>query len=213
MKDFSQRYLQYLKGDLKGLNLTRILDEDEFYQKQILDSVIPIEKTRLITAELEKHKLLIDVGFGGGFPVIPLSYLFPKVKFVGFEGRGKKVKAVQKIADHFNLKNVSLFHKRIEEVLIDLETVITFKAVGNVNKLLASINSTKTVYACFYKGPNFSKKEGDEPLLTGWKLVEEKEFEIPGTDGRVLLIYKNTSVPCGTSPKNKINLVKLSDLL
>ena len=49
--------------------------------------------------------------------------------------------------------------------------------------------------------------------LRGWKLVEENEFEIPGTDGRVLLVYKNTGVPCGTSSKNKINLVKLSDLL
>ena len=91
--------------------------------------------------------------------------------------------------------------------------MITFKAVGNVNKLLACINSTKTVYVCFYKGPNFLEKEGDEPLLKGWRLVEENEFEIPGTDGRVLLVYKNTSVPCGTNPKNKINLVKLSDLL
>ena len=213
MKEFSQRYLEYLKDDLKGLNLTRILDEDEFYQKQILDSVIPIEKARLIRTELEKRKLLIDVGFGGGFPIIPLSYLFPEVKFVGFEGRSKKVKAVQKIAEHFQLKNVSLYHKRIEEILIDLEAVITFKAVGNVNKLLACINSTKTVHACFYKGPNFSEKEGDEPLLKGWKLLEENEFEIPGTDGRVLLVYKNTSVPCGTSSKNKNNLVKLSELL
>ena len=213
MKEFSQRYLRILNSDLKGLNLTRILDEDEFYQKQILDSIIPIEKTKLIMNELKKRKLLIDVGFGGGFPVIPLSYLFPEVKFVGFEGRGKKVKAVQKIASHFNLKNVSLFHKRIEDILIDLEVVITFKAVGSVNKLLACINSTKAVYVCFYKGPNFSEKEGDESLIKGWKFVEEKEFEIPGTDGRVLLIYKNTSVPCGTSSKNKINLVKLSDLL
>lgn len=213
MKEFSQRYLQYLKEDLKGLNLTRILDEDEFFKKQILDSIIPIEKTKTIREELEKKKFLIDVGFGGGFPIIPLSYLFPEVEFVGFEGRGKKVKAVQKIAEHFKLKNISLFHKRIEEVLIDREAVITFKAVGNVNKLLSCIHSTKIVHVCFYKGPKFSEKEGDEPLLRGWKLVEENEFEIPGTDGRVLLVYKNTGVPCGTNSKNKINLVKLSDLL
>ena len=213
MKEFSQKYLKFLKDDLGGLNLTRILDDDEFYQKQILDSVIPIQKTKLIKEELEKKKLLIDVGFGGGFPIIPLSYLFPEFKFVGFEGRGKKVNAVQKIADYFKLKNISLFHKRIEEVLIDFEAIITFKAVGNINKLLSCIHSTKTVYVCFYKGPNFLEKEGGEPPLKGWRLVDENEFEIPGTEGRVLLVYKNIGVPRGTSSKNKINLVKLSDLL
>ena len=213
MKEFSQKYLQFLKDELKGLNLTRILDEEEFYQKQILDSVIPIEKTSFIKKELENRKILIDVGFGGGFPIIPLSYLFPKVKFVGFEGRSKKVKAVESIVKHFNLQNVLLFHKRIEEILIDLEVVVTFKAVGNVNKLLDCIRTTKPIYVCFYKGPQFLEKEGGDPLLKGWSLVGEHQFEVSGTDGRTLLIYKNTSVPCGTSLKKKINLVKLSDLL
>ena len=67
MKEFSHKYLRFLKDELSGLNLTRILDEEEFYQKQVLDSVLPIQSTDIVRDRLKKTKLLVDVGFGGGF--------------------------------------------------------------------------------------------------------------------------------------------------
>ena len=71
----------------------------------------------------------------------------------------------------------------------------------------------KAVQSPISKGPNFFEKEGMEPLIKGWKLVEKKEVSIPGTEGRLFLVYKNHNVPHGTQAKNKINLVKLSELL
>ncbi|MEE2743767.1 MAG: RsmG family class I SAM-dependent methyltransferase [Bdellovibrionota bacterium] len=213
MKNFSKEYLNILKNELKGINLTRILDQDEFYYKQILDSVLPIESSELILKELNKRKIILDIGFGGGFPLLPLGYKFPSFKCIGLESKNKKVEAVRRITKLLNLKNIDVFHKRIEDVLIDVEVVITFKAVGEVNKMLKSIRTNKSIYVCFYKGPNFFEKEGTEPLIKGWKLVEKREVSIPGTEGRLFLVYKNHNVPHGTQAKNKINLVKLSELL
>ena len=44
MRKLAQDYLAILKGELAGLNLTRILDEEDFYNKQIVDSLIPYEQ-------------------------------------------------------------------------------------------------------------------------------------------------------------------------
>ena len=213
MKEFSKKYLSILKNELKGINLTRILDEDEFYYKQVLDSTLPLENSSFILNELSKRKILVDVGFGGGFPLIPLSFKFPHFKFLGFESKNKKVKAVREISELLNLKNVQVYHKRIEDILIDVDVILTFKAVGEVSKILKSLRASKSILVCFYKGPNFLEKEGKDDLPSGWALVEDKEVDIPGTEGRTFLIYKNTIVPCGTNPKNKINLVKLSQFL
>jgi 16S rRNA (guanine527-N7)-methyltransferase len=41
MKEFSEKYLELLTGEFAGINLTRIESPEEFYNKQILDSVLP----------------------------------------------------------------------------------------------------------------------------------------------------------------------------
>ena len=67
MKEFSDAYLDILNNELKGLNLTRILDPQEFYEKQVLDSLYPFEKMPELESVVNSTNLLLDVGFGGGF--------------------------------------------------------------------------------------------------------------------------------------------------
>ena len=82
MLDFSIRYLNILKTQFEGLNLTKILEQDEFYHKQILDSILPYQESKLFQDDVKKTGLVVDVGFGGGFPILPLAKLLPHVRFV-----------------------------------------------------------------------------------------------------------------------------------
>ena len=85
MLDFSYAYLHLLKTKYAGLNLTNILDQDEFYHKQIIDSIQPYLDSPIFKEWVQKTKVVVDVGFGGGFPILPLAKLLPEVKFVGVE--------------------------------------------------------------------------------------------------------------------------------
>src|SRR5690606_8674333 len=123
MLDFSIRYLHVLKTKLAGLNLTNILDQDEFYHKQILDSVNPYLQSELFQQEVQKRGVVVDVGFGGGFPILPLAKLLPGVKFVGVESRRKKAEAVTLIAEELGLTNGKLVHSRLEDFL-DRKSVV-----------------------------------------------------------------------------------------
>ncbi len=212
MLDFSIHYLQVLKTKLAGLNLTNILDPDEFYNKQILDSINPYLQSELFQTSLNKTGVLVDVGFGGGFPILPLAKLLPEKNFVGIESKRKKVDAVKQIAEELSLNNVKLIHSRLEDFLFDRPATITLKAVGTVKDYLPAVNNTtKELQVFFYKGPSFMELEGkDLPSLEKhWTLLKNEEIAVPGTQQRWLVSFGCQNVPRGTSK----SLVKLSDFL
>jgi 16S rRNA (guanine527-N7)-methyltransferase len=212
MLDFSIRYLNVLKTKLAGINLTNILDPDEFYHKQILDSINPYLQSDLFKAEVQKRGLVVDVGFGGGFPILPLAKLLPEVQFVGVESKRKKVDAVKLIAQELGINNVRLVHSRLEDFLFDRPATVTFKAVGTVLDYLPIIQRTHSdMSVFFYKGPSFMELEGAslKKLEKDWKFLENQEITVPGTQQRFLVSFSALNVPRGTGK----TLVKLSDFL
>ena len=211
MKEFSKQYLDLLMGEFAGINLTRIDSEEEFYQKQIMDSVLPMTESKVFKKCLESTKLMVDIGFGGGFPILPMAYQNPDKRFFGFDARAKKAQVVQQIANRLNLKNATLRHQRFEHILFDRDVVITFKAVGKVSDLLPMFKTNNNLYVFFYKGPNFYELEDFEELLEDWEVIEEITYDVPGTEGRTLLGFKNLNVLRGTKTTEKI--IKFSSLL
>lgn len=210
MLDFSIRYLNVLKTKLSGLNLTNILDPDEFYHKQILDSINPYLQSEAFKADVQRKKLVVDVGFGGGFPILPLAKLLPDVQFVGVESKRKKVDAVKLISEELGLHNVKLVHSRLEDFLFDVPATVTFKAVGTAADYLPAINHTVQDLSVFlYKGPNFMELEGKSlsTLEKNWKFNGVQEISVPGTQQRFLVSFSAQNVPRGTAK----SLVKLSD--
>src|SRR5690606_16023738 len=109
----------------------------------------PYIQSDLFQKEVQKKKVLVDVGFGGGFPILPLAKLLPEVQFVGVETRRKKADAVRLIAEELKLENVKLVHSRLEDFLFDRPAAITFKAVGTAKDYLPIINRTTNDISVF----------------------------------------------------------------
>ncbi|MEX0798162.1 MAG: RsmG family class I SAM-dependent methyltransferase [Bacteriovoracaceae bacterium] len=215
MRQFAREYFDLLVGEYKGINLTRITNFDEFYNKQILDSIEPLNQSRQFKASILSTGLFLDIGFGGGFPILPLAHSLPQIKFLGVETRNKKVKVVREIANKLGLSNVKLVHERIENILIDAPVVCSLKAVGKIDDFLSRINVfAPDVIIYFYKGPNFFKLEEEalKNVVSCWNVVEQREITIPGTEKRYLIGFKPKKVPHGTNTINVKQLVKVSDI-
>lgn len=63
---------------------------------------------------IEDKQRVVDVGTGGGFPGLPLAIAYPDVDFLLVDSVGKKLGAVQDMADTLGLTNVKVHHGRAE---------------------------------------------------------------------------------------------------
>ena len=210
LREFSDKYLRILTTDYEGLNLTRILDPEEFYNKQIMDSILPFSDLNSVRTLFENSQTIVDIGFGGGFPILPLAFLMPDKQFIGFEASAKKAKAVNDIAQKLGLNNVNCHHERLENILFNTaDTLVTFKAVGRVDKFLSILyTDKKDLRVLFYKGPSY---ENDEALaakrLKHWEQILKVKYNIEGTDERNIVAFKPVNVLRGT----EINRLKKFD--
>lgn len=209
MDKFTPQYLELVKGELASLNLTRILDEEEFHQKQYLDSLLPFNKIKKFKELIDEHEVVVDLGCGGGFPLLPLAFNYPDNIFIGIDARAKKMNAVNLIAERIGLDNVRANHARFEKLNFDIPVMITVKAVGKIKEILRSLTLSEESYALFYKGPSVRDQEDVPEHTGGWRLVQEEKI-VFGEYTRTYFLYR--FVPRGTS-KIKKNLVNLTDLL
>ena len=108
------------------LNLISRKDIDQLYLKHVLYS---LSIAQII--DFCPGTKVLDVGTGGGFPGIPLAIKLPQVQFHLIDSIGKKVKAVQCIAQELGLTNVSITQTRAENVKEQYDFILG-RAVTNL---------------------------------------------------------------------------------
>ena len=106
------------------INLSAYREEEQCWVGNILDSIEGIGGN-----EFGDGMRVLDLGTGGGFPLLPLAILFPNVSFTGLDATKKKIEAVRRIANHLNLTNVDLLIGRAEELGREVHLREQFDAV------------------------------------------------------------------------------------
>lgn len=91
-------------------NLTRITSPEDFWEKNLWDSLAPI-----LSYDLEGKKI-IDIGTGAGFPALPIAIAFPHVKVTCMDSVAKKINFIHEIKKTLNLKNIDTLINRAEIV-------------------------------------------------------------------------------------------------
>lgn len=94
------------------INVISRKDIDEnFYPRHVLHS-LAIAKSGM----LKSGQHVLDLGCGGGFPVIPLAIMYPEIKFVAVDSIGKKIKVVSAVVEALGLENVEIHNCRVESL-------------------------------------------------------------------------------------------------
>lgn len=128
-------YMNYILDRNQHINLTAIMDDEEFIKKHLIDSMI-ISKL----PEFTKSETVIDIGTGAGFPGIPLAVLAKQKNFLLVDSLLKRIKIVNEGIDLLQLNNVSAVHARGENLSLrhpfeNGADLVIARAVANMSKL------------------------------------------------------------------------------
>ena len=92
------------------VNLISRKDIEHLYERHVLHSLGIAKVCAFRTGER-----IIDVGTGGGFPLVPLAIMFPESTFHGIDGIGKKIMAVKGVIEGLGLTNCTADQVRSED--------------------------------------------------------------------------------------------------
>jgi 16S rRNA (guanine527-N7)-methyltransferase len=158
-----------------NLNLTRITEHEEFWEKHLWDSVRGVGESIASKDPLQ----VIDIGTGAGFPGLPLAIARPDWQLTLVDSTAKKVGFIESIAPEIGLTNIHPVVSRIEELGQQAQhrqkyDLALIRAVANANICaeyalpLVKLGGT----AILYRG-NWTEEEATSLELAAAKLGGE----------------------------------------
>lgn len=137
-------------------NLISKNDTQKVWERHIIDSC-------QFYNFIKEKKIILDLGSGGGFPVIILAILFKDILFYATESITKKAKFLQLVKEELKINNLIIENDRIEKLKKISPDIITARAFKDISTTLfyANLHKTKHTSIVTAKG----KKVDDELQL------------------------------------------------
>lgn len=179
----------------ESINLTAIRDRDEFWLKHIWDSIHPVADM------VEIPSPVLDLGTGGGFPLIPLAVTFPESHFVGIDSVNKKLNVIRQTAGSLHVDNVELIHGRAEDLAREPKLrehfgLVVSRAVAELRILLEYVVPFVRVGGWIYA---YKSVEVEQEIRLAQKAIEvlgvemmrQVDYSLPGeSQKRSLLMFQ-----------------------
>ena len=191
-------YARLLREWNEKINLTAILDDEGIAVKHFLDCLL-VGKF----ADFKAGQKIIDVGTGAGFPGLVLAAAYPDIHVTLLDSTGKKLKAVEDMAQRMGVDNAHILHMRAEEAgknneLREKYDFATARAVAELRVLL------EYTLPFVKKGGSFLSLKGAAAVAEidsagvslktlGGKIESVNEFSLPGGDKRAIINVKKIS--------------------
>ena len=121
-QQFQRLYELIIDGN-KHLNLTRITEPLEFWEKHLWDSlrgIAPLLSPNRVGGidelPLKSMQKVIDIGTGAGFPGLPVALALPKLTVTLLDGTRKKISFLENLVPQLGIKNAVPLIGRSEEI-------------------------------------------------------------------------------------------------
>lgn len=191
-------YASELKEWNDKINLTAIIDDEGIAVKHFLDCLLVCEY-----ADFKSGDKIIDVGTGAGFPGLVIAAAYPEVSVTLLDSTGKKLTAVENMAEAMGVTNVQIVHMRAEDAgkkpeFREQYDYSTARAVAELRVLLEYTLPFVKVGGSFLslKGASALEEiDGARVSLRtlGGKIDSTHEFSLPGGDKRAIINVKKIS--------------------
>ncbi len=118
IRQFEILYQQIIEGNQK-LNLTRITEPEEFWEKHLWDSLAPFREINDLDVNWESELSVIDVGTGAGFPGLPVAIAYPHWSVTLLDSTRKKINFIEEIIPQLAILKTQVLVGRAEAIAKD----------------------------------------------------------------------------------------------
>ena len=127
-----ERLTDIMLSTNRSMNITAITDVEKIIPLHYADCV-------KIAAHIPSNATVLDVGCGGGFPILPLAIVRPDLQITGLDSTDKKIRYVKQAGEQLGL-NIRTLSARAEDVAKMPEyregfDVVIGRAVARLNVL------------------------------------------------------------------------------
>jgi 16S rRNA (guanine527-N7)-methyltransferase len=113
----------------KKMNMTRITSPQDIEIKHFFDSLALIPFIKKL-----KHKSILDVGSGGGFPGIPLSIVLPDTTFTLLDASRKRIHFLKYVSHLLGTQHIHVCCNRLESFTPDTNfDIIISRAFSDIS--------------------------------------------------------------------------------
>ncbi len=113
---FQELYEGILEGN-RQLNLTRITEPVDFWEKHLWDSLRGVwSQESEGKCEISPTSKIIDIGTGAGFPGIPVAIAFPDSAVTLLDSTRKKITFLETLITKLDIKNATTLTQRAEAI-------------------------------------------------------------------------------------------------
>ncbi|MCF7854284.1 MAG: class I SAM-dependent methyltransferase [Candidatus Pacebacteria bacterium] len=121
-----ETFRQDLEQANRVVNLTRITSPEDYWLKHVADS---LSLGLYMPDILRQPRVAADIGFGGGFPLIPLAWANQQLHITGFEAKKKRTAFVETEIRKLGFSNIRVVDQQAREAARQPEFAETFDLV------------------------------------------------------------------------------------
>lgn len=122
-QQFQRLYELIVEGN-RSLNLTRITEPVEFWEKHLWDSLRGIARLLPANGNSEENRdfsapsvhKAIDIGTGGGFPGLPIAIALPHLSVTLLDSTRKKIAFLETVVPSLGIENAATLLGRSDEI-------------------------------------------------------------------------------------------------
>ena len=186
------------------LNLTRLIEGDDYWISQVYDSIWPFFNDR---NKIFENKKFIDIGTGCGFPGLAYAITHPNSEIYLIDSSLKKTNALKHIVNNMNFKNkIHIVNDRIENIGHNLEfrnkfDLGTARAVSGASTVaeyllpLLKIDGVGLLFCGKWSKSEHEKLKKAVTLLNG-KINKIKFKQLPANKGERNAIFIKSDGNC-----------------
>ncbi len=185
-----EKYADLLAFYNEKFNITAIREKAEVINKHFVDSLYGLK--------FISGKKILDVGSGGGFPIMPLKIADESLDITALDSNSKKCWFIEEVAKNLGLNNVKTLSDRAEDLSKKIEyresfDCVTARAVAKLNILSEYCMPFVKVGGKFISYKLFNPEEIEEGKSAIKALGGEIEEIFNYGEDRCVLVIKKVS--------------------